>query len=78
MDAGKAALDAGADVLEIGVPFSDPAADGPVIQRAMHRSLLRGGGLRSSLRMAQALRAYAEDVPSVLFGYVNPLLSGRF
>src|SRR5438128_512755 len=71
--AARAALDAGADVLEIGVPFSDPVADGPVIQRAMLRSLEGGGGLEGALRLTRELRA-TTDAPLVLFGYVNPLL----
>jgi tryptophan synthase alpha chain len=71
--AARAALAAGADILEIGVPFSDPVADGPVIQRAMLRALDGGGGLEAALTMVKALRSDT-DAPLVLFGYVNPLL----
>lgn len=62
----------GADVLEIGVPFSDPGADGPAIQRASERALAAGGGLEAALQVAAGLPA---DVPKVLFGYLNPFLA---
>jgi tryptophan synthase alpha chain len=65
--------DAGVDVIEIGVPFSDPIADGPVIQRASERALARGGGLAASLDLAARFRARAA-VPLVLFTYLNPVL----
>ena len=71
--AAKAAIKAGADVLEIGVPFSDPVADGPVIQRAMQRALQQGGGLEAALRLVAEIREQS-DTPIVLFGYLNPLL----
>jgi tryptophan synthase alpha chain len=63
---------AGADVLELGCPFSDPTADGPAIARASQRALAKGGGLESTLRVAKTIRA-ASSVPIVLFGYYNPL-----
>ena len=69
----KAAAAAGADVVELGVPFSDPNADGPVIQRAMERALESGGGLESTLSAVAQLRAGRCDVPLVLFGYYNPI-----
>src|SRR6202023_2163202 len=68
------ALDrAGADVLEVGVPFSDPLADGPVIQRATERALAAGGSLRATLSMIQTVRPRI-SAPIVLFTYANPLL----
>lgn len=68
-----AAAEAGADVLEVGVPFSDPTADGPTIQRASERALAAGTTLSRVLdAIAEARRA--TDVPIVLFGYYNPLL----
>src|SRR5579862_4387540 len=68
------ALDrAGADVLEVGVPFSDPLADGPVIQRATERALAAGGSLRTALRMIESVRPTV-SAPIVVFSYVNPLL----
>jgi tryptophan synthase alpha chain len=70
----KAAADAGADVIEIGVPWSDPSADGKSIQAAMHRALGRGGGLRRSLALCSELRAACPDVGLVLFGYANPIM----
>jgi tryptophan synthase alpha chain len=68
------ALDrAGADVLEVGVPFSDPLADGPVIQRATERALAAGGSLRASLLLVERVRADI-SAPIVIFSYANPLL----
>src|SRR5258706_16187736 len=68
------ALDrAGADVLEVGVPFSDPLADGPVIQRATERALAAGGSLRSALKLIAEVRPYV-SAPIVVFSYANPLL----
>jgi tryptophan synthase alpha chain len=68
------ALDkAGADVLELGVPFSDPLADGPVIQRASERALREGTTLAGVLDAVRRIRAKSE-VPIVLFSYLNPLL----
>ncbi len=72
LELARACVRAGADVLELGVPFSDPAADGPVIARAGARALARGGGLSATLRVASALRTES-DVPLVLFGYYNPI-----
>src|SRR5216117_3494333 len=61
------ALDrAGADVLEVGVPFSDPLADGPVIQRATERALAGGGSLRSAIAMIKSIRASIK-APIVIF-----------
>src|ERR1700704_4938816 len=68
------ALDrAGADVLEVGVPFSDPLADGPVIQRATERALAAGGCLSASLALVAELRAEI-SAPIVIFSYANPLM----
>jgi tryptophan synthase alpha chain len=59
-------------MLELGVPFSDPTADGPVIARASARSIARGGGLETALQAARAIREKS-TIPLVLFGYYNPL-----
>jgi tryptophan synthase alpha chain len=68
------ALDrAGADVIEVGVPFSDPLADGPVIQRASERALASGGSLRSALTLIAGVRPHV-SAPIVVFSYANPLL----
>src|SRR6188472_4017652 len=68
------ALDrAGADVLEVGVPFSDPLADGPVIQRATERALAAGGNLKASLALVAEVRSTV-TAPIVIFSYANPLL----
>ena len=68
------ALDrAGADVIEVGVPFSDPLADGPVIQRATERALAAGGTLRSTLALIKTIRSRVR-APIVVFSYANPLL----
>lgn len=72
IDLAVACAEAGADILELGVPFSDPTADGPAIARASQRSIAHGGGLSSTLRAARAVRART-NVPIVLFGYYNPL-----
>ena len=68
-----AAVEAGADVIELGVPFSDPVADGPTIQRASERALRAGATLASVLDLVQRLRL-GTDVPLVLFSYFNPIL----
>lgn len=68
-----ALVDAGADILEVGVPFSDPMADGPVIQRASERALGKGVGLRGVLAMVREFRAGDADTPVVLMGYANPI-----
>ncbi len=77
VDLALACVDAGADVLELGVPFSDPTADGPVIARASERALAAGGGLGPALEAARAIRARlaarGDEVPLVLFGYYNPV-----
>ena len=68
-----AAARAGADVLELGVPWSDPSADGPAIQAAMRRALAAGGGMGAALDLCRAVRADSPEVPVVLFGYANPI-----
>jgi tryptophan synthase alpha chain len=68
-----AAARAGADVLEVGVPFSDPLADGPVIQRAIERALAAGTTLRGTLDIVARVRREV-DTPLVLFTYGNPVL----
>ena len=65
---------AGVDCIEIGVPFSDPTADGPIIQAASQRALKNGATLAGILDMIEALRKSSE-IPIVLFGYYNPILS---
>ena len=74
VDLVLAAAEAGADVIELGMPFSDPTADGPVIQRASERALRAGASLRGVLDVARRIRARSE-VPIVLFGYYNPILA---
>jgi tryptophan synthase alpha chain len=64
---------AGADIIELGVPFSDPMADGPVIQRASERALAQGVGLRDVLGVVHAFRAHDATTPVVLMGYANPI-----
>ena len=64
---------AGADLIELGVPFSDPIADGPVIQRATERALANGVSLRDVIAMVRAFRADDPDTPVVLMGYLNPI-----
>ncbi len=69
-----AAIDAGADVIELGVPFSDPLADGPVIQRASERSLARNTRLKDVLQLAREIRAARHTAGLVIFSYLNPIL----
>src|SRR5580658_758196 len=69
-----AAIDAGADVIELGVPFSDPIADGPVIQRASERAVANGTRLVDVLNLAEDLRAARPDVGLIIFTYYNPVL----
>lgn len=64
---------AGADVLELGVPFSDPMADGPVIQRATERALVHKVSLKQVLAMVREFRARDAETPVVLMGYLNPV-----
>ncbi|HLG15815.1 MAG TPA: tryptophan synthase subunit alpha [Blastocatellia bacterium] len=64
----------GADIIELGVPFSDPMADGPTIQRASERALRNGVGARDCLELVKQVRSRS-DVPIVLFSYLNPLLA---
>jgi tryptophan synthase alpha chain len=68
------AIDAGADVIELGVPFSDPLADGPVIQRASERALARGTRLTDVLRLAREIRSARPHAGLVIFSYLNPIL----
>ena len=69
-----AAIDAGADVIELGVPFSDPLADGPVIQRASERAVAKGTSLADVIALAKDLRAARADAGLVIFSYFNPIL----
>jgi tryptophan synthase alpha chain len=68
------AIDAGADVIELGVPFSDPLADGPVIQRASERAVARGTRLVDVLELAAEIRAARPSAGLVIFSYFNPIL----
>lgn len=68
-----ALVDAGADVLELGVPFSDPMADGPTIQRSSERALARKAGLGFIFDAVRAFRERDADTPVVLMGYLNPI-----
>jgi len=68
------AIDAGADVIELGVPFSDPLADGPIIQRASERALARGTRLVDVLKIARNIRAARPNAGLVIFTYLNPVL----
>lgn len=72
LDAALALIDAGVTILEIGVPFSDPVADGPVIQRAAARSLAAGTTLPAILDLVAEIRSRS-DIPLILFTYLNPI-----
>ena len=68
------AIDAGAEVIELGVPFSDPLADGPVIQRASERAVGRGVTLRDVIVLAREIRIARPEAGLVLFSYLNPVV----
>lgn len=68
------AIDAGADVIELGVPFSDPVADGPVIQRASERALKHGTRLEDVLKLAAEVRRRRAEAGLIVFSYLNPIL----
>jgi tryptophan synthase alpha chain len=68
------AIEAGADVIELGVPFSDPVADGPVIQRASERALKNGTSLPQVLTLAAEIREQAQSSGLIVFSYLNPIL----
>ncbi|HEX4155771.1 MAG TPA: tryptophan synthase subunit alpha [Acidobacteriaceae bacterium] len=69
-----AAIDAGAEVIELGVPFSDPLADGPVIQRASERAVARGTRLTDVLAICREIREARPEAGIILFSYLNPVL----
>ena len=69
-----ALVEAGADVVELGVPFSDPLADGPTLQAASQRALKANTSLKKVLQLVARLRGQGSEVPLVLFGYLNPIL----
>ena len=69
-----AAIDAGADVIELGVPFSDPLGDGPVIQRAMERAVARRTTMADVLAVAREIRSARPQAGLILFTYFNPIL----
>jgi len=69
-----AAAEAGADIIEVGIPWSDPSADGKAIQAAIHRAIANGGGMTKGLATCRALRQAHPNVGIVLFGYANPII----
>jgi len=71
----RAVVEAGADILELGIPFSDPLADGPTIQRATYRALQQGMTVARCLEMAAALRREGVGAPFVLMSYCNPIMA---
>jgi tryptophan synthase alpha chain len=73
-DMAIAAIDAGADVIELGVPFSDPLADGPVIQRASERAVAKGTRLTDVLGICKEIRAARPAAGIILFSYLNPVV----
>ena len=70
--------DAGADLIEVGFPFSDPMAEGPPIQRAAQRALAKGMTLRGTLALIRAFREGDQTTPVILMGYLNPLVTWGF
>ena len=76
LEAASEALGCGADILEIGVPFSDPVADGPVIAAAGHAAVAAGGGVATATETVRALRNGDHRQPIVAMGYLNPIVAG--
>lgn len=74
----KALPGAGADIIELGMPFTDPMADGPVIQLASQRALAAGANMRRTLEMVRAFREDNQDTPVILMGYANPVMAYGF
>lgn len=74
-ESALALIEGGVNMLEIGVPFSDPIADGPVIQRAASRALRSGTCMRDVLCLVKKIRAHHSDIPLILFTYYNPILA---
>lgn len=68
-----ALVEGGADIIELGVPFSDPMADGPVIQKSSERALKHGVSLSSVITMVESFRKDDDDTPVILMGYLNPI-----
>ena len=75
VESALACIRGGADIVELGFPFSDPIADGPTIQRAAERALAAGVTLESVLRIASEVRSKAVETPLILMGYLNPVLA---
>ena len=69
-----AAIESGAGIIELGVPFSDPVADGPVIQKASERALKHGTSLEQVLKLASEIREHSQSVGMIVFSYLNPIL----
>jgi tryptophan synthase alpha chain len=68
-----ALVESGADMIELGIPFSDPMADGPVIQRASERALKNNGGISKTIKLAAEFRVTNKTTPLILMGYANPI-----
>lgn len=75
LDILKKLPSAGADIIELGMPFTDPSADGPSIDKASQRAIAAGGGISTSLDMVHAFRTEDSDTPIILMGYFNPVLA---
>ncbi len=75
LDTIKTLAEAGADLFELGIPFSDPLADGPTIQAATQTSLENGTTVKDCLAMTRELRAQGIDTPAVMMGYINPMMA---
>ncbi|MBI1251570.1 MAG: tryptophan synthase subunit alpha [Alphaproteobacteria bacterium] len=73
LDILRALPGAGADIIELGFPFTDPMADGPSIQLAAQRALKSGGSLRSALKLVERFRETNQNTPIILMGYANPI-----
>ena len=75
LEAFKALAGAGADIIELGMPFTDPTADGSAIQKASERALAAGANMKQTLSMVRDFRAEDQETPIVLMGYYNPIFA---
>ena len=73
LDLLNALVDSGADMIELGIPFSDPMADGPVIQRASERALANNVGIKKTIDLVKQFRVKNKNTPIILMGYANPI-----
>ena len=75
INVAKGLVDGGSDVIEIGMPFSDPIAEGPTIQKSSHMAIENGMNIRKSLDIVEKIRSSGINIPIIMMGYINPILN---